>query len=569
MTALFHPFVTRLLPRRNALLIATAVLLIQTSGFGAKAGKAGSENEENIFTNANVLHIQVEIPEAGLRVLRETEGMRWGGGQQAERPETKCIVREGGKEYKDVAIHLKGAAGSFRPVDDNPALTLNFDKHVKGQRFRGLERISLNNSVQDRSFISEQLCREMFAQAGVPVPRATQVHLELNGRKLGIYVLVEAFNKQFLSRHFKSNKGNLYDGGFLKDITDDLQKSSGANPEDRSDLKRLAKACEEPDLNLRLAKMREVLDVDRFMTFLALDSMLCNWDGYGINKNNYRIYNDPSTGRFVFMPHGLDQMFGVMRAGPDMPVFPRMEGLVARAALNTPEGRKLYRQQVESLTTNVFKLAELTNRVWQIAARIRPTLERMDANALRRQESEASELCERIEARHANILEQLRTPSGTLQFDPSGIAILTNWQHRIDYGKPVVEELKDSGGRQLLRIAAPSGSAVGSWFTRLKLEPGRYRFEGRMKSTGVVPDPGDRKAGAGLRVTGRTFESKTPPDQDWTTVAYEFEVRGGDGPGGFMGPISDATPTLELSCHLRAAKGEALFERGSLRLIRK
>jgi hypothetical protein len=142
-----------------------------------------------------------------------------------------------------VALHLKGAAGSFRPLDWNPAMTLNFDKFSAGQRFHGLKKISLNNSVQDPSFLTEKICRELFEAAGVPVPRAAHAQVGLNGRDLGLYVLVEGFNKQFLKRYFKNTSGNLYDGGFVKEITDDLAINSGDNPKDRSRLDALAEAA--------------------------------------------------------------------------------------------------------------------------------------------------------------------------------------------------------------------------------------------------------------------------------------------------------------------------------------
>ena len=101
-------------------------------------------------------------------------------------------------------------------------MTLNFDKNAKGQRFHGLSKLSLNNSVQDPTLISEQFSREMFLKAGIATPRASHAVVELNGRDLGVYVLVEGFNKQFLRRHFKNAEGHLYDGGFLKDVDVEL-----------------------------------------------------------------------------------------------------------------------------------------------------------------------------------------------------------------------------------------------------------------------------------------------------------------------------------------------------------
>src|SRR5262249_28986542 len=157
----------------------------------------------------------------------------------------------------------------------------------------------------------------------------------------------------FLARHFKNPNGNLYDGGFLKDITDDLEKSSGENPTDRTDLRRLADVALDQNASNRFARLSQYLDMDRFIPYLALDILMCDWDGYAINRNNYRIYHDPDSDRIVFMPHGLDQMFGVMRVGTDMPIFPRMNGLVARAVMQTPEGRQRYRQAIVQLMTNV------------------------------------------------------------------------------------------------------------------------------------------------------------------------------------------------------------------------
>ena len=73
-----------------------------------------------------------------------------------------------GVEYKEVQIHLKGGAGSFRPFDDRPALTLNFDKNVAKQRFHGIDKMHLNNSVQDPWWMTEIICGDLFLAAGVP-----------------------------------------------------------------------------------------------------------------------------------------------------------------------------------------------------------------------------------------------------------------------------------------------------------------------------------------------------------------------------------------------------------------
>ena len=37
-------------------------------------------------------------------------------------------------------------------------------------------------------------------------------------------------------------------------------------------------------------------------------------DGYCLARNNFRVYHDVDSGRFVFFPHGMDVLFGNPRA---------------------------------------------------------------------------------------------------------------------------------------------------------------------------------------------------------------------------------------------------------------
>src|SRR5258706_4805069 len=152
-----------------------------------------------------------------------------------------------------------------------------------------------------------------------------------------------------------------------------------------------------------------------------MDVMTCNWDGYAILRNNYRLYHDPDSGRFVFFPHGLDQMFGRggmgrrdeggMRSDSTMPLFPRMEGMVARAVIQTPAGRQRYLERISQLMTNVFKVEALTNRVNHLAATIRPVIAERNSQAAKSHDREVAALEERIVQRAESLQQQLAAPS--------------------------------------------------------------------------------------------------------------------------------------------------------------
>lgn len=502
----------------------------------------------DLFSSTNVVRLNIIVDRSGMRQLGRTS-WRPGGGK--DRPEVKATVTEGGAVYTNVAIHLKGAAGSFRQLDDRPAFTLNFDKFAKGQRFHGLQKLSLNNSVQDPTLVNEKICREMFAAAGVPVPRSDYAVVTLNDRPLGLYVLVEGYNKQFLKRYFKDVSGNLYDGGFCQEITDNLQTNSGDKPEDRSDIERLVDAAIKTHQQNRLAELERVLDMERFLSLVAMEVIQCHWDGYAMNRNNYRLYNDRDSGRMIFMPHGLDQMFGIGDR-PDLhtPLIPHMAGMVAGAAMATQEGRERYMKRLSELRTNVFVPEKIVARVRELEQRLRPVLARIGQGEVSYQRGAVEQLCRNILERAESIDEQLSTPRFELVFDEKGLAPLAGWRPRqgmtTEASRPPVEV----DGRKALHLPASRENGAASWRMRIAVPQGRYRFEGLAKTVGAGKN-GD--GGALLRISGSQSRQALRGDTEWTPLSFAFEVH-------------EFMQEVEFVCELKGSRGEAWFDAESLRL---
>ena len=565
--------------------LSLAALLSSHPGSAAAAESKKAKAEEDLFTKDQVLKLQIKISEEGMAKLRQYEWSR--EAKPTDRIHVPATVREGAAVYTNVAIHVKGAAGSFRPLDDKPGFTLNFDKMAKGQRFHGLEKLSLNNSVQDPTFTTDKLCREVFVKAGVPVPRAEYATVELNGRSLGLYVLTEGWNKQFLKRYFKNVSGNLYDCGFAQDITGRLVVNSGQSPADSSDLQLLRAAAREPDLAKRLGRLEQTLDLDRFITFIALDAALWNWDGYALNRNNYRLFHDLDSGRFVFFPHGMDQMFWK----PEGPIMPGMKGLVANSVLQIPECRRRYVERISQLLTNACRFDALTNRVEQLAVMLRPLLAQRTSfgETMRRmfQSDPVDDLKLRITQRGRSLDEQLHGIQTLLAFDSSGGALLRGWKSRTNSGRLTFNELQSQPAS--LQISLNQNRSAGAWWTTVWLEEGHYQINGRVRVQGVTADARMSRSGAGFRAfsrrklsngpnwdwfpyrESRDFERRGelggstapgPPNKrlsgttSWVNLSYEFELRQ---------PMAD----LEISCELRGDQGEAWFDLDSLQIVRK
>jgi spore coat protein H len=329
----------------HALTYLVAVLTLAMAMPALAASYGRRVPGEEIFDNKTVLPLRIVIASNELAALRRND-----------REDVRATVYEGSNVWHDVGLHVKGAAGSRRPIDDaKPALTLAFGKFTPDQKFHGLRKIHLNNSVQDSSYMCENICSELFRKAGVPTPRVSYATVTLNDRKRGFYVLKEGFTKEMLGIYFKNTKGNLYDGGFLREVTEPLERDLGGAPDDvdnGSDLKALAKAAQEPDAEKRWEQLNQVLDVDRFITYAALEVMTWDWDGYMMNRNNYRIYHDLDTGKMVFFPHGMDQMFWEANHFI-IPRPNRFNGLVARAVMETWSRAPSWRRRgARSFTAN-------------------------------------------------------------------------------------------------------------------------------------------------------------------------------------------------------------------------
>jgi hypothetical protein len=211
-----------------------------------------------------------------------------------------------------IAVRLKGVYGSFRTLEQKAAFLISFDRYVDKQKLLGLEKLAVNNMVQDPSMQREQLDYQLFREGGTPAPRAGHAVVTVNGEPYGLYTTVEAVdNEEYLEHWFGDDKGNLYEGAYgvdlFADSVTDFDQDNGDNI-DFMDLQQLVAdldAIADPDDFV--AQASQWIDLDRYLTFAATEIYLGHWDGYAWTRNNYFIYRNPADLRWTWMPWGLDQ----------------------------------------------------------------------------------------------------------------------------------------------------------------------------------------------------------------------------------------------------------------------
>ena len=260
----------------------------------------------SMYRPDGVVEIDLGMPQASIDALEADPGEYQPG---------TIALRAGAEAYGPygVGLRLKGSVGSFRPLSQKSGFKVKFDEYVDGQTFFGLEKMTLNNMVQDPSMVHETLAYELFRALGVPAPRTGYAFVRLNGEPYGVYLNLETLDLVSLPRWFPTTL-HLYEGQVGLDV------SPGAAPafevdegksKKREDLEALILAADSQDGDWSDA-MTAVADLEEVTRMWAVERYIGHWDGYaGIyadlyRPNNYYLHSSES-GLFRMLPWGTDQ----------------------------------------------------------------------------------------------------------------------------------------------------------------------------------------------------------------------------------------------------------------------
>lgn len=188
---------------------------------------------------------------------------------------------------------------------------------TKNQKFFGFKELNLQSGMSDASVIREKLAPEIFQDAGVIAPETAFYRVFIDKgdgfEYFGLYTLVESIDDTVIKTRFSNGTGNLYkpegDGATFaseKLNFSHFNKKTNKNEEDYSDIEQLYNTLhsktrtENPETWRN--ELESILDVSEFLTWLATNTLIKNWDTYGGNARNYYLYNNPDTGTFSWIP---------------------------------------------------------------------------------------------------------------------------------------------------------------------------------------------------------------------------------------------------------------------------
>lgn len=275
-----------------------------------------------------------------------------------------CAVVIDNEAYKNVAIRAKGNTSLSSVAaygNDRYSFKIEFDHYDSGKSYHGLDKLSLNNIIQDNTYMKDYLCYQMMGYMGVDAPLCSYVWITVNGEAWGLYLAVEGVEDSFLERNYGTSYGELYKpdrdssdgqkmepptgtesdgqkmqkpdgdmgnkqggpgGGMGSDdvslIYSDDEYSSYSNIFDNAktditdeDKDRLIASLKSLNEN---SDIEDVVNVDEVIRYFVVHNFVCNFDSYtGSMIHNYYLYEE--DGQLSMIPWDYNLAFGGFSAG--------------------------------------------------------------------------------------------------------------------------------------------------------------------------------------------------------------------------------------------------------------
>jgi spore coat protein CotH len=271
-----------------------------------------------------------------------------------------------GEVLQQVGIRSRGKGSRS---GTKPGLLIDTNKYVSNQEFHGVKKLVLDNVIQDGSFLHEPLAYPVFEAMGIAGPAISYTRVTVNDQYWGVYWLIENIDKNFLAARFGDKEGNLYKYEYVEDyrFTDKgsdpkayvpIFKGESPDNPDMTGLVAFIQAANSASETGFAAAMGQYMDVDRFLTYVAVENAIAGQDGFvGLQgMNNMYLYQFTGQTKFVFIPWDQDTSF----VSATWPVMQRMDtNVLTRKLIADPAKKQFYLDQVKAAAAKAVNAAFL------------------------------------------------------------------------------------------------------------------------------------------------------------------------------------------------------------------
>ena len=184
-----------------ALMVVITLLFMNAASLGVQAGEKTIGYENRLFDRSRVHTIDIVMDDWDELIENATGETYY-----------DCAMVIDGESYKNVAIRGKGNTSLSSVAQLNSSrysFKVEFDHYQNGRSYHGLDKLCLNNIIQDNTYMKDYLAYVMMDEYGVTAPLCSFAFITVNGEDWGLYLAVEGVEDSFLERNYNS-AGELY-----------------------------------------------------------------------------------------------------------------------------------------------------------------------------------------------------------------------------------------------------------------------------------------------------------------------------------------------------------------------
>ena len=185
-----------------ALTLVLTILFINAKSLGIQKASSAPGYETRLFDTSKVHTVNIVMDDWNEFIESCTD-----------EEYAQCSVIIDNEAYKNVAIRAKGNTSLSNVQNygnDRYSFKIEFDHYDGTNTYYGLDKLSLNNIIQDNTYMKDYLSYQMMGYFGVSAPLCSYVQILVNGEEWGLYLAVEGVEESFLSRNYGNDYGDLY-----------------------------------------------------------------------------------------------------------------------------------------------------------------------------------------------------------------------------------------------------------------------------------------------------------------------------------------------------------------------
>lgn len=301
-----------------------AVLFLSAEQLGIRAASSAPEYSRRLFDDSYVHILDIRIGDWDAFLAAATEENY-----------TECDVEIDGEVFSSVGLRAKGN-NSLRLVNEygleRYSLKIEFDHFQDGNTYYGLDKLSLDSSYQDNSYMKNYLAYDMMDYMGVPSPLCSYVWVTVNGEDWGLFLAVEEPEEAFARRNYGADHGKLYKPDYRSleaENRDVALQYTTEDPADYDNIFRNAKFEIDAEDQARLigalktlsegTDLESAVNVDEVLRYFTVQVFVVNLDSYlGRTGHNYFLYEE--DGIISMLPWDYNLAFATYSLGMPDPI---------------------------------------------------------------------------------------------------------------------------------------------------------------------------------------------------------------------------------------------------------